>query len=316
MVTTDQYAALSANVYQDAGAPDGWTRLQLDPPRTETGFYGAAYQNAAGEIVIAFRGMERTDRGDRQAVAAIARGEVPAQFAAAMDFYQQVLETYGSTGAPITFTGHSLGGALAQMVVGRNFLSSAVTFGAPGALALFPKIGANPNGSYNITNYVATTDPIGNMGPHAGTTERVTSLPAVLQLVECAVQHRSWTCGPAFLANSHAMKNYRAQFAGARTMAGADPLVLDLDGDGIETRSATAGASFDHDRSGFAEQSGWVGADTLIGYGASGDVISGLWGDDVLDRRGGDDVLDGRPGARGRRTRLPADPVAVSRDRG
>ena len=36
MVTTDQYAALSADVYHDSGAPDGWTRLQLDPPRTET----------------------------------------------------------------------------------------------------------------------------------------------------------------------------------------------------------------------------------------------------------------------------------------
>ncbi len=158
------------------------------------------------------------------------------------------------------------------MMVGRNFLSSAVTFGAPGARALFPKIGANPNGSHNITNYVATTDPIGNMGRHAGTTERVASLPAVLQLVECVAQHRSWTCGPAFLLNSHAMKNYRAQFAGAQTMAGADPLVLDLDGDGIETRSATAGASFDHDRSGFAEQSGWAGADDgLLVWDRNGD---------------------------------------------
>ncbi len=79
MVTTDQYAALSADVYHDSGAPDGWTRLPLEGRNTETGFYGAAYQNAAGDVVIAFRGMERTDRGDRQAVAAIAGGEVPAQ---------------------------------------------------------------------------------------------------------------------------------------------------------------------------------------------------------------------------------------------
>lgn len=105
MVTVDQYAALSANVYQDAGAPDGWTRLELAARPTETGFYAAAYQNAAGDIVIAFRGMERTDRGDRQAVAAIAMGEVPAQFPDAEAFYEQVSTTYGGTGAPITFTG-------------------------------------------------------------------------------------------------------------------------------------------------------------------------------------------------------------------
>jgi len=272
MATVDQYAALSADVYRSTGAPDGWTRLPLDPPPTETGFYGAAYQNAAGEIVIAFRGMQSADRGDRQAVAAIARGEVPAQFADAVRFYEQVSTTYGGTGAPITFTGHSLGGVLAQLMVGLNPLSSAVTFGAPGALALFPGIGANPDGSHNITNYVATTDPFGNLFWHAGTTERVTNLPAVLQLLECGLQHRSWMCGPAFLLNSHAMENYRAQFAGAQTMAGADPLVLDLDGDGIETRHAAAGASFDHDRSGFAEQSGWVGADDgLLVWDRNGD---------------------------------------------
>lgn len=39
------------------------------------------------------------------------------------------------------------------------------------------------------------------------------------------------------------------------------PIVLDLDGDGIETRSVTQGARFDHAADGFAELTGWVGAD-------------------------------------------------------
>ncbi len=39
------------------------------------------------------------------------------------------------------------------------------------------------------------------------------------------------------------------------------PLILDLDGDGIETTRVTDGAYFDHDRNGFAEQTGWVGSD-------------------------------------------------------
>ena len=40
-----------------------------------------------------------------------------------------------------------------------------------------------------------------------------------------------------------------------------DPLILDLDGDGTETISVDAGAYFDHDANGFAEQTAWAGAD-------------------------------------------------------
>lgn len=39
------------------------------------------------------------------------------------------------------------------------------------------------------------------------------------------------------------------------------PIILDLDGDGIETIGVNAGAYFDHGGDGFAEQTGWVGAD-------------------------------------------------------
>jgi hypothetical protein len=44
-----------------------------------------------------------------------------------------------------------------------------------------------------------------------------------------------------------------------------DPLLLDLDGDGIETTSlAQSRAYFDVDGDGFAERTGWVGADDGI----------------------------------------------------
>ena len=39
------------------------------------------------------------------------------------------------------------------------------------------------------------------------------------------------------------------------------PLILDLDGDGVETTSVANGIYFDHDGNGFAEKSGWVGKD-------------------------------------------------------
>lgn len=48
-------------------------------------------------------------------------------------------------------------------------------------------------------------------------------------------------------------------------MGGAEkipsPIILDLDGDGIETTAVKSGAYFDHASDGFAEQSGWAGKD-------------------------------------------------------
>ena len=42
------------------------------------------------------------------------------------------------------------------------------------------------------------------------------------------------------------------------------PLVIDLDGDGVETVTAEGGVYFDHDANGFKENSGWVGQDDGI----------------------------------------------------
>ena len=39
------------------------------------------------------------------------------------------------------------------------------------------------------------------------------------------------------------------------------PLIVDLDGDGVETTTSENGTYFDHDNNGFAEKSGWVGKD-------------------------------------------------------
>jgi len=41
----------------------------------------------------------------------------------------------------------------------------------------------------------------------------------------------------------------------------SSPILLDLDGDGIETTAVAAGAYFDHQNDGFAERTGWVGGD-------------------------------------------------------
>ncbi|MBD8576984.1 putative Ig domain-containing protein [Pseudomonas syringae] len=49
------------------------------------------------------------------------------------------------------------------------------------------------------------------------------------------------------------------------------PLVLDLDGDGVETISKSSNVFFDHDGNGFAENTGWVGKDDgLLVYDKNG----------------------------------------------
>ncbi len=50
-------------------------------------------------------------------------------------------------------------------------------------------------------------------------------------------------------------------FDAATQVVRRDPLIFDLDGDGLETLSTDNGVYFDHDANGFAEQTGWVGAD-------------------------------------------------------
>lgn len=56
--------------------------------------------------------------------------------------------------------------------------------------------------------------------------------------------------------------NLRPLFSTAETTR--SPLIVDLDGDGVETTSVTGGVYFDHDGNGFAENSSWVGKDDDI----------------------------------------------------
>src|SRR5262245_26536339 len=106
MVTTSDLANLSANVYQNSGAPTGWTRV-VDFSRPD-GFYGAVYQNSQGDTVAAIRGMQLTSSSDVATVAQVKLGEKPLAFDSAIQFYDFIQEGYGGD---VTYTGHSLGGA-------------------------------------------------------------------------------------------------------------------------------------------------------------------------------------------------------------
>lgn len=49
-----------------------------------------------------------------------------------------------------------------------------------------------------------------------------------------------------------------------RAESHASPIILDMDGDGIETLGLEAGVQFDHNGDGFAQASGWVGPDDAL----------------------------------------------------
>src|SRR6266568_152492 len=83
-----------------------------------------------------------------------------------------------------------------------------------------------------------------------------------------------------------ALEGWHQVFQQAEGSMGS-PIVLDLDGDGVETTNIGAGAFFDLDANGFAEASGWVGKDDgLLVWDRNGDgrIDSGreLFGNETM----------------------------------
>ncbi|MCE4556546.1 calcium-binding protein [Roseateles cellulosilyticus] len=73
------------------------------------------------------------------------------------------------------------------------------------------------------------------------------------------------------LARDAVLETLRKEI-GANWRRRMDPLILDLDGDGVETVSLGAGVAFDHAGDGARERTGWVGADDgLLALDLNGD---------------------------------------------
>jgi hypothetical protein len=71
----------------------------------------------------------------------------------------------------------------------------------------------------------------------------------------------------------------------------ASPIIIDLDGDGIETLSVSSGVFFDHDGNQFAENTGWVAPDDgllIFDRDGNGQIDSGseLFGNNTLLKSG------------------------------
>ena len=167
MATILELAELSAAVYGNSPVPNDWKKIAQS--LTPSGYYGVAYQNAAGEIVIANRGTDITNTsnltnllnlGSDLALTLHIATQVQKD---AVDF--ALLIASKNYGVPIIETGHSLGGNEAQAATvaltdyGKSivgFSVSAVTFNSPG-------IGGYPvpaGVSYTIQNFYDQGDAI------------------------------------------------------------------------------------------------------------------------------------------------------------
>ena len=135
-----------------------------------SGFDGVAYgldSNNDGiyeEIVITYAGSQELIQDWIINDGQIAIGVTPAQSTDALAFYAMVVGQYGSDDINISITGHSLGGALAQ-IVQSYFGNYTVTFNAPGMAQQTSGTGYN-----NVVNYVNLNDFIGCYGTHIGET--------------------------------------------------------------------------------------------------------------------------------------------------
>jgi hypothetical protein len=215
MPSTAENAHFSARAYEMLPGDkfrqkigDRWRPFPVDSRLREnpvTGFRARVYHNEAmREVVIAFAGTHMNDRGDWAAIRAMVGGHEPPQFSDAFELYDRLRKSIDLKGdkTDISFTGHSLGGALAQYMAIRARGCRAETFGAPGVLKALGSLAGYYDAlyPYPVINHVACHDDVGFFtGPHLGRT----------------VAHRiditdSWLPLPLVdrLLHNHALKRY------------------------------------------------------------------------------------------------------------
>lgn len=126
-----EYAQLADAVYDDEPNVDGWIRTAFK--ETTDDFHGslqAAAYAKGGELVFAFKGT--ANKRDVVSDLKLGTGMNTVQFSQAQEFVEKT--GIGSADL-VTVCGHSLGGAISQ-VVGNRERMRFVTFNAPGVAVL------------------------------------------------------------------------------------------------------------------------------------------------------------------------------------
>lgn len=230
------YALMSLDVYQNPTdnvvLPSNWSPLLHSPGYLNNdGYYGIAYINLnSKKLVIAHRGTD--DLYDVDDDAALFLQSATSQFVDSVQpFIQQVksfltdhADAYG-TGYQLSFTGHSLGAALAELSVAQENVPG-VTFDSPGTLPIINNMlgdGLLPTNALqaadtNIITYNAAPNLVNTLNVHIGTIFRiypsydVTILcPSVLG-VNIPCQATSPASYSSYTLNQHKMGGIFAQF--------------------------------------------------------------------------------------------------------
>ena len=150
----NEMKALSIGVYKgnEKSIPKDW--IKVSEYDKKSGFHGEAfYKN--GKVVIAMRGTD--DKGDLANDINMAKKKLPNQYADAQKFYEKVKKDFPNQ--EIVFTGHSLGGSLAQLMSNKTGHET-VTFNAYGVRDILQ--GNVRDNLENIRNYGNINDTVFN----------------------------------------------------------------------------------------------------------------------------------------------------------
>lgn len=182
---SQDYAALSEDAYKDYAvgrrAPGQDEIVPINGHKYRilehvdnrlNGYQGTIYQRVdTNEIVVAHRGTEQIARDavltDGGMVVARTNVQAPDAIALtqrALAYAKKEGQDLGQRPPEVTVTGHSLGGALAQ-ITSHHFNVKGETFNAYGAVSLSYRI---PEGGNTMINHVMASDPVSAASPHFG----------------------------------------------------------------------------------------------------------------------------------------------------
>ena len=171
MTSSTSNAGLSSKVYESLEEgmtytlPDHSSWRAVKFYSTPSGYQGAVFVNTATNVItVVNRGTEQLVM-DGKADLAMGVAVLPSQFRDAETAYTYAKDLAVSLGQPvsaITITGHSLGGALTQMVAAKYAGDGihAETFNAYGAGNLLSDLGVTATEFPNIVNHVMEHDPV------------------------------------------------------------------------------------------------------------------------------------------------------------
>ncbi len=150
----NEMKSLSIGVYKgnEKSIPKGW--IKVSEYDKKSGFHGEAFYKD-GKVVIAMRGTN--DKDDLANDVDMAKKKLPNQYADAQKFYEKVKKDF--TNQEIVFTGHSLGGSLAQLMSNKTGHET-VTFNAYGVRDILQ--GNVRDNLENIRNYGNINDTVFN----------------------------------------------------------------------------------------------------------------------------------------------------------